>query len=221
MRSHVRLRAADAGDVPGNIPVVAPPRGVTVLSALQNVNPGLSRRFAIEDAFRFEDFTDSELLEILNLKLQDQDLDATPEAKAVAIDMLSRARDRPNFGNGGEVENMLGKAKNNHQSHQSKLPASQQSVDVVFKPADFDPNFNRAESSDTNLKKLFEDMVGCEKIVEKLQEYQNIARVAKQRGWEAREARHLIPTNFVFKGPPGEYLHVLSGFPIFIPSRYW
>ncbi|EKM60605.1 uncharacterized protein PHACADRAFT_189732 [Phanerochaete carnosa HHB-10118-sp] len=169
----------------------------------QNVNPGLSRRFAIEDAFRFEDFSESELLEILNLKLKDQDLDATPEAKAVAIDMLSRARDRPHFGNGGEVENMLGKAKNNYQSRQSKLPASQRPLDVVFEPVDFDSNFNRAESSDTNLRKLFKDMVGCEKIVEKLQEYQNIARVTKLRGREARKARHLIPTNFVFKGPPG------------------
>ncbi|EKM60602.1 uncharacterized protein PHACADRAFT_203774 [Phanerochaete carnosa HHB-10118-sp] len=169
----------------------------------QNVNPGLSRRFAIEDAFRFADFANSELLEILNLKLKDQDLDATPEAKAVAIDMLSRARDRPNFGNGGEIENILGKAKNNYQSRQSKLPASHRPLEVIFEPLDFDPNFNRAERADKNLKKLFEDMVGCEKIVEKLQEYQNIARVTKQRGWEAREARHLIPTNFVFKGPPG------------------
>ncbi|EKM56223.1 uncharacterized protein PHACADRAFT_209697 [Phanerochaete carnosa HHB-10118-sp] len=169
----------------------------------QNVNPGLSRRFAIEDAFRFEDFTDSELLEILNLKLKEQDLNATPEAKTVAIDILNRARNRPNFGNGGEVENMLGKAKNNYQSRQSKLSASQRSSDVVFEPIDFDPNFNRAESSDTNLKKLFEDVVGCEKIVEKLQEYQNISRVTKLRGQDPREARHLIPTNFVFKGPPG------------------
>lgn len=46
--------------------------------------------------------------------------------------------------------------------------------------------------------------MGCEKVVEKLQEYQNIARVMKQRGKEPREARELIPTNFIFKGPPGE-----------------
>ncbi|GJF00004.1 P-loop containing nucleoside triphosphate hydrolase protein [Phanerochaete sordida] len=169
----------------------------------QNVNPGLSRRFAIEDAFRFDDFTDAELRAILDLKLKEQDLDATEEAKTVAIDVLSRARNRPNFGNGGEVENMLGKAKNNYQSRQSKLPTSQRSFDVLFEPIDFDPNFSRADNSDVNLEKLFEDVVGCEKIVEKLREYQNIARVTKQRGQDPREARHLIPTNFVFKGPPG------------------
>jgi hypothetical protein len=140
----------------------------------------------------------------LNLKLKQQDLDATADAKAVAIDILSRARNRPNFGNGGEVENLIGKAKGRYQSRQATVPPVQRSYDVVFQPIDFDPDFDRAEHSDTNLKKLFEDVVGCEKVVEKLQEYQNIARVMKQRGKEPREARELIPTNFIFKGPPGE-----------------
>ena len=60
-------------------------------------------RFAIESAFRFEDFNDEELLEILELKMKHQDLDATPKAKSVAIEVLSRGRNRPNFGNAGEV----------------------------------------------------------------------------------------------------------------------
>lgn len=175
-------------------------------AASQNVNPGLSRRFAIDDAFRFEDFTDAELLDILNLKLKQQHLDASASAKAVAIDLLSRARNRPNFGNGGEVENMLGKAKGNYQARQARLPVAQRPYDVVFEPVDFDPDFSRADNSETNLKKLFEDVVGCEKVVAKLQEYQNIARVMKARGKEARDARELIPTNFIFKGPPGKQL---------------
>ena len=60
-------------------------------------------RFAIESAFHFEDFDNDELLEILDLKMRHQDLDATPEAKSVAIEVLSRGRNRPNFGNAGEV----------------------------------------------------------------------------------------------------------------------
>ena len=60
-------------------------------------------RFAIESAFLFEDFDNDELLEILEMKMRHQDLDATSEAKSVAIDVLSRARNRPNFGNAGEV----------------------------------------------------------------------------------------------------------------------
>lgn len=60
-------------------------------------------RFAIESAFHFEDFDNEELLEILELKMRHQDLDATSEAKSVAIEVLSRGRNRPNFGNAGEV----------------------------------------------------------------------------------------------------------------------
>lgn len=60
-------------------------------------------RFAIESAFHFEDFDNNELLEILELKLRHQDLDATSEAKSVAVEVLSRSRNRPNFGNAGEV----------------------------------------------------------------------------------------------------------------------
>ncbi|KAI0309712.1 P-loop containing nucleoside triphosphate hydrolase protein, partial [Amylostereum chailletii] len=126
----------------------------------QNVNPGLSRRFAIEDAFRFEDYTDDELLQILELKLSQQNLDATPNAKAVAIDILGRSRNRPNFGNGGEVENLLGKAKTHHRSRQASIPPAQRSHDVVFEAVDFDPNFDRAAHSDANLKQLFADVVG-------------------------------------------------------------
>ena len=96
-----------------------------IRTMFQNVNPGLSRRsafqsipeippsmtqvltgdarFAIESAFLFEDFDNDELLEILEMKMRHQDLDATSEAKSVAIEVLSRSRNRPNFGNAGEV----------------------------------------------------------------------------------------------------------------------
>ncbi|KAI0085776.1 P-loop containing nucleoside triphosphate hydrolase protein [Irpex rosettiformis] len=169
----------------------------------QNVNPGLSRRFAIEDAFRFEDFSEAELLDILNLKLKQQDLDASADAKVVAIDVLSRARNRPNFGNGGEVENLLAKAKNNYQSRQAALPLAERALDVVYQPVDFDPEFDRSANSDQNLEELFADVIGCENIVAKLREYQNIARIIKQRGQDVKSGRDLIPTTFQFKGPPG------------------
>lgn len=179
------------------------PEAFTTSFVHQNTNPGLARRFAIEDAFHFEDFSDAELLEILDHKLKGQDLAATDKTKAVAIEVLSRARNRPNFGNGGEVENLLAKAKNNYQTRQAALPAAQRSFDVVFQPQDFDIDFNRADHSGKNLQKLFEDMVGCEKIVGKLEEYQQTARAMKARGRELKDLQDLIPTNFIFKGPPG------------------
>jgi AAA lid domain len=80
----------------------------------QNVNQGLSRRFQLSDAFRFEDFTDPELQKILLFKLNKQGLGASVRAISVAIDVLGRARNGLNFGNGGDVENLISKAKTNY-----------------------------------------------------------------------------------------------------------
>ena len=157
-------------------------------------------RFAIENAFRFEDFTDDELLEILNLKLKSQDLQATDEAKAVAIQVLSRGRNRPNFGNAGEVENQLGLAKDRHQRRESSKKAPQRSPDIIFEPEDFDPEYNRGAHASANIDRLFEDVVGCEDVIAKLRGYQQIAQGMKAQGLDPRGE---IPTNFLFKGPPG------------------
>lgn len=148
-------------------------------------------------------------MKILELKLKTQDLRATDSAKKVAIRVLSRSRNRPNFGNAGEVENVIGQAKGRYQSRQMTLPANERSFDVLFEPQDFDPEFDRDEHATANLEKLFADVVGCEEIVQKLGEYQLIARTLKARGMDTRDQ---IPTNFVFKGPPGTKVFLLLSF---------
>ncbi|KAF9238217.1 P-loop containing nucleoside triphosphate hydrolase protein [Melanogaster broomeanus] len=165
----------------------------------QNVNPGLARRFAIENAFNFEDFTEPQLMKILEYKLKDQDLSATDYAKQVAGELLSRMKNRPNFGNAGEVENLLGQAKSRYQKRMTSVPASQRK-DVVFEPQDFDPDFQRGQNASANLSKMFADVVGCEDVIQKLDSYQKIARAMKEKGLDMRTQ---IPSNFVFKGPPG------------------
>ncbi|TFK48386.1 P-loop containing nucleoside triphosphate hydrolase protein [Heliocybe sulcata] len=166
----------------------------------QNVNPGLVRRFALDDAFPFADYTDDELMEALELKLKEQDLTATDRAKQVAIETLSRLRNRPNFGNIGEVENLLGKAKTRYQGRQATLPPEKRSPDGSFEPEDFDPEFARAEQASENLTKLFADVIGCDAIIQKLATWQTMAKNMKSLG---RDPREHVPTNFIFKGPPG------------------
>ncbi|KAI0030556.1 P-loop containing nucleoside triphosphate hydrolase protein [Vararia minispora EC-137] len=176
----------------------------------RNVNPGLSRRFDIEKAVRFDDFTDTELLQILELKMAQADLDATADAKKVAIDLLARARNRPNFGNGGDVENLLAKAKSHYMSRVASIPPVFRSRLIVFGPSDFDEDFDRVASSDANLTKLFEDVVDADKIIEKFREYQGVVRSLLAKGKEPRESQGLMPTTFVFKGPPGHSLCSLA-----------
>ncbi|KAI9668499.1 MAG: hypothetical protein M1829_005377 [Trizodia sp. TS-e1964] len=166
----------------------------------QNVNPGLSRRFQIREAFRFEDFSDDELQEILLLKLKNLGLGATLPAVKTAIDVLGRARNRLNFGNGGDVENLISKAKGLYQARQSALPMDQRSIDFVFEPQDFDEDFDRTANAEINVKDLFKGVIGCDDIVTKLEGFVKVAKGMRAQGLDPRGS---IPMNFIFKGPPG------------------
>lgn len=169
----------------------------------RDVNPGLARRFPLDSAFVFEDFSDAELRQILDLKLKDVGFNATDQAKNVAMDMLKRARNRPNFGNAGEVDIVLDKAKALHQKHMSSGKSKHADV---FDAIDFDPEYDRGERAATNLPQLFQDVVGCEDLIRQFQRYQTTAANMKALGMDPKEQ---IPFNFLFKGPPGKcpYVH--------------
>ena len=167
----------------------------------KNTNPGLARRFPLDDAFMFEDFTNDELRQILELKLRKQDLDATDGAMKAALDILDKARRRSNFGNGGAVENLITRAKNHYELRYRKVKISERPVDVVFEPEDFDEEYKRSESATINCKELFKDIVGCEDVVEKLEGYTKTATNMRARQMDPTT---VIPFNFIFKGPPGK-----------------
>ncbi|KAB5586292.1 P-loop containing nucleoside triphosphate hydrolase protein [Coniochaeta sp. 2T2.1] len=163
----------------------------------QNVNPGLARRFPIASAFLFEDFSDDELQQILNLKLKQQGFRATGQAKTVVKEMLSRARNRPNFGNAGEIDILLDAAK---ARHQTRLSNGETKCWKTLDAVDFDPDFNRAERTATNIRILFEGTVGAEDVIAKLEGYQGTARNMKSLGLNPKES---VPFTFLFRGPPG------------------
>ncbi|KAF2017639.1 P-loop containing nucleoside triphosphate hydrolase protein [Aaosphaeria arxii CBS 175.79] len=164
---------------------------------LRDVNPGLARRFPLDSAFVFEDFTDSELRRVLDLKLKDTGFEATDQAKSTAMEVLKRARNQPNFGNVGEVDIILDRAKALHQKH---LTGGMVSSKDTFDAIDFDPNFDRTARAAIDLPLLFRDVVGCEDLIKQLQGYQTTVANMKALGLDAREQ---IPFNFLFKGPPG------------------
>ncbi len=91
----------------------------------------------------------------------------------------------------------MSKAKANYMS---RTGGTRPFPDTIFQPADFDPDYDRGSHADANLDELFKDVVGCVDIVDKLREYQKTASAGRRRGEDVRD---LIPTNFVFKGPPG------------------
>jgi hypothetical protein len=150
-------------------------------SMFQNGNPGLSRRFPLSEAFKFKDFNLDELREILEMKLRDQGYKATDQALRVAMDVLGRARNRPNFGNAGEVDILLNSAKARHQHRRStrtmKGTATLEAVDI-------DPEFDRDERLATNIRMLFKGVVGCDQLVAQLEGYQKIVANMKARNMD-------------------------------------
>lgn len=162
----------------------------------QRINPGLSRRFAVDSPFVFEDFDDEALQRILDLKLEASGFAATGQGKRVALEVLARERNRPNFGNGGAVENLLSKAKAGFQKRASEGKAMKKLLEAV----DFDEAFDRAERQDTNVAMLFEGEVGRDKVVAFLQALQGRVRQLRSLDLDSREE---IPFSFLFRGPPG------------------
>ncbi|KAL6694498.1 P-loop containing nucleoside triphosphate hydrolase protein [Trichoderma pleuroticola] len=162
----------------------------------QNVNPGLSRRFSVDTPFVFEDFDDDALRQVLDLKLKDSGFTTTGEGKTAALDVLIRERNRPHFGNGGAVTNLLSKAMASYQKRSSagRIKKSQ------LEAEDFDEDFDRSTRTETNVKQLFQDDIGREEIIQKLESIQSRVRQLKALGMDVKEE---IPFNFLFRGPPG------------------
>ncbi|EGX95392.1 AAA family ATPase, putative [Cordyceps militaris CM01] len=156
----------------------------------QNVNPGLSRRLPLSTA-------PTDMSKILDLKLKQQGFGVTQTAKQVALDMIERARSRPNFGNAGEVDILLNGAK---ARHQTRLTACETLRVSTLEALDFDEDHGRTENAETNVAQLFRDTIGCERIVAMLQGYQQTARTTKNLGLDPKEH---VPFNFIFRGPPG------------------
>ncbi|KAF3914170.1 hypothetical protein AA313_de0210225 [Arthrobotrys entomopaga] len=162
----------------------------------QNANPGLSRRFPISDGFVFEDFTDVELARILDLKLRLAELDASQEARDVAIQKISQKRQKSNFGNAGEVENLLNVAK----ERMLKRQIDGEDMTSELLAIDFDPDHDRGTRADNSLRDLFKDLIGVDDVMQRFEDYQTTAMMMRGRGIDPQQH---IPMLFIFKGPPG------------------
>ncbi|KAK3393966.1 P-loop containing nucleoside triphosphate hydrolase protein, partial [Podospora didyma] len=172
----------------------------------QKVNPGLRRRFPLEEAFRFEDYDDKQLHDILRHKMAKEEITASEPAMEVAAEVLRRARDRPNFGNGGDVENLLNQAKTRLRERHKKALLEGVKLDneeedtLSLTREDFDPEWDRGCHASQRIKSLFDGLIGFDSVVDKFKGYQTMAARMRARG---RDPKTLIPFSYVFKGPPG------------------
>lgn len=173
----------------------------------RNANPGLSRRFPIEQPFRFENFNIAQLEQILRLKMQDQHLTCTEQAIEVARDILQGTLKRLNCTNAGEVDGLLQKAKLNYTRRISGIPREKRNHEVTFEAVDFDPNLGR--SSRLDCRELLAGLVHSS-VVEQFVHYQNLYFNATDT--HDLNPRDFMPTRLVFRGPSGmRYLTMRRG----------
>ncbi|KAJ3312151.1 hypothetical protein HDU76_002958 [Blyttiomyces sp. JEL0837] len=167
---------------------------------MTNSNPGLSRRFAIDDAFIFDDFTDDELWKILNLKLKKKGLSASFKVQRTAIEILKQHRRRPNFGNGGAVENLISTAIMNMANRQKLLPPHERALATNLESRDFDPRDPSDISRDSDPTHIFSNLIGCEELLNQMLVYKGSVEMAKAQG---KNPMDVVPLLFRFVGPPG------------------
>jgi SpoVK/Ycf46/Vps4 family AAA+-type ATPase len=74
-------------------------------------NPGLARRFNLDEAFQFTDYSDSELRCILKYMMVSEAFTCSPSTLDFAVKTISKKRALDGFGNAGECEQILNRAK--------------------------------------------------------------------------------------------------------------
>ena len=132
-------------------------------------NPGLARRFQLENAFEFDDYDDQALLRILlgNVARRGKRVSFAAAKQVVRRD-LAKARMRPNFGNAGTVDNCVSTATLRAESRLQALPPAERALQTELLLSDF--VVEKAHMADPAL--ALEGLVGCEAIRTRLAEYQ-------------------------------------------------
>lgn len=179
-------------------------------------NEGLQRRFQLQDAFNFEDFTADQMIAIWRFKTKKLGIECEPGVEDVAMEIIERQRNKMNFGNAGEVDNLLDGAKARYLQRStqgvSTQGASTQSVNtgststpytftgmMRLAKSDIDPEFDRVVQAGHDIDGLFSGTIGCDQIKETIKGYSKIATSSKETGIDVQ-----VPMTFIFKGPPGK-----------------
>ena len=167
---------------------------------MREANPGLARRFRMDDAWTFEDYSDEDLLRILRRRAERLRLELSVEDARAAVRVLARERMKPNFGNAGAVNNLLSRATERMEARQmaAGLSDAARAADRAMRAEDFLKE--GGGGAPVALEDLFADLVGCDGIVSKLRELQATIAVSQELGQDPLEHFEM---NFLFLGSPG------------------
>jgi Holliday junction resolvasome RuvABC ATP-dependent DNA helicase subunit len=167
---------------------------------------GLSRRFRIEDAFRFADYTDDELISIMQIRASGMGLFVSKEvAASVVLKVISKQRNKPNFGNVGAVNNLLDRGKERVMKRKTKSSSSVKKQNGCWVLLEEDLRDVRKGNSDLVSSALFkelDDMLGLDEVKNSIRSLAQLA-IANIESEEAGEKVMDICLHRIFLGNPG------------------
>jgi SpoVK/Ycf46/Vps4 family AAA+-type ATPase len=152
----------------------------------REMNPGLSRRFPLDEAFTFEDYSDADLDKIAIKNLKESGLAISRDLRRVLIKSISMQRFSPNFGNAGTVVSTIAAAK-------GRITARDPTA-TSLTLADLGINQDRSDPLE-----YLNGMFKTDHIVKELKVLKAVLQQAERDGKEPRE----FLKNYVFLGNPG------------------
>lgn len=171
-----------------------------------NSNPGLQRRFPLENFMHFDNYNVDQLCQILvKAMAEDGNTQVSVHGQQVAREVLGRMSSLPRFGNAGDVGTLLARARLRQMERlqsEGKIMAAgdAETHGVLLEPQDFDPDYDRSSRAGQNRDSLFSGFVGFERVVKQFRQFQQMADGMRKHDIDPRPH---IPWAFIFIGPPG------------------
>jgi SpoVK/Ycf46/Vps4 family AAA+-type ATPase len=169
------------------------------IDALLETNPGFKSRFA--QFLTFDDYTDEELLVILQRMTTAQGFTVLDADLKAAVELLGRERIGTNFGNARAVRNLLERAIRRQANRLQALqePGVQLTKQQLMELTSSDL-FSDEQRRKTDPMEELDALVGLEPVKQAVREYRDVLNVAKLR---AQDLREVLQPNFVMLGNPG------------------
>jgi hypothetical protein len=161
----------------------------------RGANPGFARRFDWSNPIVFEDFTDDELMQILNQHLARKSVRASVAALLEASNVLTKKRRLPNFGNAGDVHNVANAAI-------ARFFERVRGTDPALVPRTLEVcDFHDASAVRETIDSIFRPaMLGCDTLLDHLHKMRRLIDSKRSKGLDFLRS---IPFTFVFVGRPG------------------
>ena len=160
-------------------------------------NPGLRRRFNLEEAMHFADFSDEDIRKVLKSLVVSSGLSAAPSTLDFAIKLISQRRRLDDFGNAGEASALLDRAKMKLSARKALVyPVTLDQPNLLL-----EEDFVGQETSADKARDAFGDLENIEHILSLISELENTMETAKAEG---RDPAQLVEdAHMIFTGPPG------------------